>query len=85
MDLEEIILLASQNNCDGICDEFPPYKRCLECLCKEAINEAADYANEWSRLGVGEPRKITPDMTECKHGFHGHCPNKGCEKHEKFN
>ena len=42
---EELIKLnelADQNNCNGHCDDHPPYKTCPECMATHAINEAAE-------------------------------------------
>ena len=35
----ELELLASDNSCDGSCDEFLPYKRCNRCYARQALNE----------------------------------------------
>lgn len=84
MDIEELMILASNNECDGICDEYYPYIKCKFCWAKELLNELWDNMIEEPNIKFGIPRKLTDDLDQCKHGFHGHCPNKGCEHNQKY-
>ncbi len=50
MIIQEMVKLleerANSNECDGVCDEKPPYIRCKECLAVMVLNEISEILRQ---------------------------------------
>jgi len=40
--LKELENLANRNECDGTCDEYPPFTMCPECEAKWTLNHVGE-------------------------------------------